>query len=225
MIGVLFSDGIPSAGGSMTLPQVFSVSVEFAPAAMIALGAPLLILVVGVGNIQSLAILRSEGFDMKGNLMGLTAGCVTLINAMFGGHAASIGGAGTPLGAGSSAGVKEFRFWAIIISSVPVVLIAFAATPIIALIQELPVSYTLTVGALALVAPFKQVLLKSLAGSGKAGALTAIVAATIPVQLAGMPMAFWALVAGVVVTMLASQKVVGCLHRVRTFVVPGYARA
>jgi predicted benzoate:H+ symporter BenE len=93
-----------------------------------------------------------------------------------------------------------------VILSVPVVVIAFAVSPIIALIQELPVVYTLTVGAHALAMPFKQVLAKTMAGANRAGAFTAILVAAIPLQLAGMPMALWALIAGTAVVTLSSER-------------------
>jgi predicted benzoate:H+ symporter BenE len=56
---------------------------------------------------------------------------------------------------------------------------------------------TLAVGALAMIMPLKAVLSKALAaGPVRAGAATALVVAALPLQLAGMPMAFWALGAG-----------------------------
>ena len=44
-----------------------------------ALGLPLLILTVGVGNLQALAIFRSEGFPARGNFFGFTAGAGLLM--------------------------------------------------------------------------------------------------------------------------------------------------
>ena len=58
------------------------------------------------------------------------------------------------------------------------------------------------------VAPFKQVLMKTVEGPFRTGALTAFIVATFPFQVAGMPMAFWGLVAGIVVTMLGAGKTV-----------------
>ena len=63
----------------------------------------------------------------------------------------------------------------------------------------MPLSYTLTVGALALVMSFRRVVQKTLEGPVLAGGLTAFTVAALPLQIAGMPMAFWALVAGMVV--------------------------
>ena len=60
-----------------------------------------------------------------------------------------------------------------------------------------PLSYTLTVGALALTLSLKVLVQKTVTGPMRYGAMIAFVAATLPLHMAGMPMAFWALIAGV----------------------------
>lgn len=122
-----------------------------------------------------------------------------LVNALGGGHPAAIGGSSTVIASGPSAGPKESRFWAIVLSSVPTMAVAVAAVPVIAVVQDLPLSYTLTVGALALSAAFRVLVKKTVSGPMRYGAITAFVAAALPLHLAGLPMAFWALVAGVAV--------------------------
>jgi len=196
-VGVIITAGMPDAGGSMALPAMGLPSFDFSPSSLVALGLPLLILTVGIGNIQALAILRSEGFRAPGNAYGLAAGAASLVNALGGGHPAAIGGNSIAITAGPAAGVKESRFWAIAISSVPTIAVAFAAVPVIAIVQDLPLSYTLSVEALALTASFKVLAIKTAKGPMKYGAMTAFVAAALPLQMAGMPMAFWALLARV----------------------------
>ena len=71
------------------------------------------------------------------------------------------------------------------------------AVPVIAVVQELPLAYTLTVGALALTLSFKVLVQKTVSGPMRYGAMIAFVTATLPLHMAGMPMAFWALLAGV----------------------------
>ena len=203
---VLVTQGIPNAGSSFALPQVSTSAIELDLSAILLLGLPLLVLTAGMGNIQALAILRSEGHRVRGDLLGLFAGLATVVNALGGGHAAAIGGTSTAVAAGPAAGPAESRFWAIVISSVPVVVIALLAVPVITVVKDLPISYTLTVGALALVAPLRQVLLKAIDGPMRLAALTAIVVAALPLQTAGMPMAFWALVAGIVVSVVTDTR-------------------
>ena len=198
-LGVVVTNGMPDASGSMELPQIALPAFEFDPASMLALGLPLLILTVGIGNLQALAVLRSEGFQARGNLYGLAAGVASLVNAFGGGHPAAIGSSSIVISSGPSAGPKDSRFWAIVLSSVPTIAIAVAAVPVIAIVQDLPLSYTLTVGALALTAAFKALVKKTVSGPMRYGAITAFVAAALPLHLDGLPMAFWALAAGVAV--------------------------
>ena len=77
--------------------------------------------------------------------------------------------------------------------------IALAAVPVIAIVQQLPVSYTLAVGALALISPFQRVVRTTWCGPMRLGAASAFVVATLPFHIAGMPMAFWAMVVGAAV--------------------------
>ena len=199
LLAVVVIGGMPDAGGSMELPQMALPHFDFSPSSLVALGLPLLILTVGIGNLQSLAVLRSEGYQPRGNFYGFAAGAASLVNALGGGHPSAIGGATMAIASGPSAGPKESRFWAIVLSSVPTMAIAVAAVPVIAMVQDLPLSYTLTVGALALTAAFKVLVKKTVNGPMRNGAITAFVAAALPLHLAGLPMAFWALAAGVAV--------------------------
>ena len=125
----------------------------------------------------------------------------SVINALGGGHPAAIGSSVTVIASRPAAGPQESRFWAIILSSLPVAGVALAAIPVITIVQQLPASYTLTVGALALLAPFHHVIKKTWYGPMRVPAVTAFVLAALPFQIVGMPMAFWAVVAGVAVVL------------------------
>ncbi|MCH7739287.1 MAG: benzoate/H(+) symporter BenE family transporter [Chloroflexi bacterium] len=202
--GITLAGGAPEMGGAMAMPAMGLSAIEFNPSAIIALGLPILALTVGVGNIQALALLRSEGYKAKANLYGLAAGAATVLNALGGGHAAAPGGIAVAVASAPAAGPKGSRFWAIVLSSIPVVAVALIAVPVIVAVQDLPLSFTLSVGALALLPTFKVIARKSLGGRMpvpvKAGAITALTVAAMPFQAAGMPMAFWALLAGVLVS-------------------------
>ena len=198
-VGVVITTGMPDAAGSMALPQFALPAFDFDFASMLALGLPLLILTVGIGNLQALAVLRLEGYQVRGNVYGLAAGVASLVNALGGGHPAAIGGSSIAISSGPSAGPKESRFWAIVLSSVPTMAVAVAGVPVVAVVQDLPLSYTLTVGALALTAAFRVLVKKTVSGPMRYGAITAFVAAALPLDLAGLPMAFWSLGAGLAV--------------------------
>ncbi len=204
-VGLSLAGAAPQSVGPMALPEPGFSAIEFNLAAMIALGIPILALTFGVGNIQALALLRSEGYKVKANLFGLAVGISTVVNALGGGHATAPGGTAVAVASNSSAGPVDSRFWAIVISSVPVIIVAMVAVPVISVVQNMPLSFTLTVGALALIPPLRVVASKSVMGPKKGGAITAIVIAALPIHLGDMPMAFWALLAGIVVSVALSK--------------------
>lgn len=205
-VGAVLVGGAPEIGNSMMMPEIGFSVIEFDPFAIIALGIPILALTVGVGNIQALALLRSEGYKIKTNLYGLAVGAATVMNALGGGQAAALGGTAVAVASDSAAGPAGSRFWAIVLSSLPVVIVALIAVPVIAVVQGLPLSFTLSIGALALLPSLRVIVRKSVTGPMKGGAVTALVVAALPVQAASMPMAFWALLAGVVVSLSLEHR-------------------
>jgi benzoate membrane transport protein len=205
-VGATLAGSTPVIGNSLVMPEMGFSAIEFSPFAIIALGIPILALTVGVGNIQALALLRSEGYKVKANLYGLAAGIATLTNALGGGHAAAPGGTAMAVASDPGAGPAGSRFWAIALSSLPVLIVALLAVPVIDIVQDLPLSYTLSIGALGLLPSFRIILRKSVSGPTKSAAITALVIAALPLQAIGIPMAFWALIAGVVVDAASQHR-------------------
>jgi benzoate membrane transport protein len=204
--GVLITGGMVAADLGYATPISAMPVIEFEPTALIALGIPMFILTAGVGNIQSLAVLRNAGYHIRGNLMGLIAGSTSLVNAFGGGHPAAIGSISVVVASGPSAGPFHGRYWAMALSSVPVILIAMLAVPVIAVVQSLPIAYTLTIGALALIAPFRQTFAITRTGDLRMGALAAFGLSALPLQALGMPMAFWALLAGMAISAALERR-------------------
>ncbi|MCH2500352.1 MAG: hypothetical protein MK118_08865 [Dehalococcoidia bacterium] len=78
----------------------------------------------------------------------------------------------------------------------------------IAVVQDIPLSYALTVGARAPTVSFRVL---TVTGPIRYGAMIAFFAATLPLHFAGMPMAFWALLAGVAgVGVFESKQLLQC---------------
>ena len=104
---------------AVALPALKLAVIEFDLAAIISLGIPILILTVGIGDVQALAILKSEGYRLNSNLAAMYGGITTAINALFGGHAASLGGGSIVLASGPSAGPMKSRYWAMLLLTCP----------------------------------------------------------------------------------------------------------
>jgi benzoate membrane transport protein len=162
--GMVVTAGLPDATGSFAFSTMALPAFDFSPTSLLALGIPLLILTAGIGNLLALAILGSKGFKTRNNVYALVAGTASVVNALGGNHPEAISGRSIAISASPSAGPKESRFWTIVISSVPTMAVALAAVPVIAVVQNLPLSYTLTVGALAMSLAFKVLVKKRFLG-------------------------------------------------------------
>lgn len=207
--GLSLSGASPEHVGSVAMPALQTSAIVFKPSAIIALGIPILALTFGVGNIQALALLRSEGFKLKANILGIAVGITTVVNALGGGQAASLGGTTAAVASSSSAGPFGSRYWAVVISSIPVVIVAMLAVPVITIVQHVPLAFTLTVGALAMMPALRTVASKSIKGPMRVSGITAMVISALPFQIIDMPMAFWALVAGTVASMAMKKVLCG----------------
>ena len=154
---------------------------------------------------------------MPSNFYGFAAGAASLINALGSSHPTAIGGSSIAITAGEAADPKESRFWAIALSSVRTILVAFAVAPVIAVVQDIPPSHTLTVGALALTVSFRVLVMKTVTGLMCYGAMIAVVLATLPLRFAGLPITFWALLAGVAAAgVFESRQLLQCWRPKRT---------
>ena len=114
-LSVVIINGVPAVGDSLALPHLSAPAIAFDLSAIAALGLPILVMTFGNGNLQALAVLRSEGYSVKASMLGLVAGFTTVVNALGGGHAAAIGGSTTAVAAGPAAGPSRSRFWAIVL--------------------------------------------------------------------------------------------------------------
>jgi predicted benzoate:H+ symporter BenE len=59
---------------------------------------------MGLGNVQGLGFLTAQGYRVPVNRVTMMLGVNSIVNAMFGGHAAIISRNGMPILAGSEAG-------------------------------------------------------------------------------------------------------------------------
>jgi len=82
---------------------------------------------------------------------------------------------------------------------------------VIAVVQDIPLSYTLTVGALALTVSFRVLVMKTVTRPMCNGAMIAFVVATLPLHFPGMPITFWPLLAEVAAAgVIESRQLLQC---------------
>jgi benzoate membrane transport protein len=189
-----------------TLPSLVVPSIQFSPAAFIAATIPLVVLSMGLGNVQGLGFLSAQGYKVPVNKITAVLGINSIVNALFGGHAAIVSRNGIPILAGPEAGPVQGRYWANIISALLSLLIALAAGPVVSLLGILPSAYIVTLAGLALLPSLQNAFEKSFDGKLRFGAVVAFVVSASSFTLIGIGSAFWALLIAVAASLLAERE-------------------
>lgn len=140
------------------------------------------------------------------NAVSRIVGVASVVNALFGGHPATVARTGVAILASPEAGPASSRYWAVVISAVLTIFLALAATPVASLLTLLPASYIYALAGLAVVSSLQDALAKSFSGQMAFGALVAFVVATTPFAVLGITSAFWAIVAGLLVSLLVERE-------------------
>lgn len=188
-----------------TMPAVAVPDVGFSISAFVAVSLPMVVLAMGLGNVQGLGFLLAQGYRVPVNTVSTVVGAASIVNAAFGGHAATVARTGAAILASPDAGPAAGRYWAAVIAAALTIVLAFAATPVASLLGVLPKSYIYAVAGLAILASFQDALEKSFGGKLRFGALTGFVVAATPFALFGITSAFWAIIAGLLASALVER--------------------
>jgi benzoate membrane transport protein len=128
-----------------------------------------------------------------------------VVNALFGGHPATVARTGVAILASPDAGVPSGRYWAAVIAASLTIFMALAATPVASLLNILPKTYIFSLAGLAILSSLQDALAKSFGGKLTFGALVAFVVAMTPFSVFGITSAFWAIVAGLFASLLVER--------------------
>jgi benzoate membrane transport protein len=188
------------------LPVVAVPDMAFSTPAIFAVSLPMVVLAMGLGNIQGLGFLQAQGYKVPVNAVSTLVGVNSIVNALLGGHAATVARTGVAILASADAGPAPGRYWAAVIAAVLTMIIAFAATPLASLLTALPRSYVIALAGVAIVSSLQDSLEKSFGGNLRFGALVALVVAATPFSVAGITSAFWAILAGVAASGFAERR-------------------
>jgi benzoate membrane transport protein len=175
------------------------------PAALIGLSVPLVAITLGVGAVQGIGVLRSQGFEPPTRTLAITLGLTSVVNAFFGGHTTSIQSNGVAILAGPDAGPRERRYVACLIASTYVVALALCATTAGSLLGVLPYGLVASLAGLAVLSSLMEALKKTVVTDLPMGAFFALVIATSPLQLLGIGSPLWALVGGLLVSLVLER--------------------
>jgi len=185
----------------LAIPQM-----SFGAAGFAAITLPMVVLSMGLGNVQGLGFLQAQGYHVAVTPVSVLVGAASTLNAVFGGHPAIVARTGVAMLAAKEAGPAEGRYWGVVVSALLTLLIAFAGTSIAALVSVLPSSYIFALAGLAILGALQDSLEKSFGGALRFGALVAFLVAVTPFAVLGISSAFWALLAGLAASALLERK-------------------
>jgi benzoate membrane transport protein len=181
---------------SLAPPTPAVPDVAFSPDAILTLSPTLAVLALAVGNVQGLGLLAAEGYRVPVTRVSVAIGATSIVNALLGGHQATVGRATSAIVGGREAGPPALRYRAAVVSGVLALLIALGAGAVTSAVGALPASFVAMLTGLALVSAFEESLARAFAGQARGGAVVAFVVAATPFSFGGVGSSAWALVAG-----------------------------
>ncbi|MBJ7599081.1 benzoate/H(+) symporter BenE family transporter [Candidatus Nephthysia bennettiae] len=187
-------------------PPVLTLTApRFSPEAVLELALPLSVMTVGIGNVQGLGLLISKGYRPPIKLATVVVGVNSLINAAFGGNQASIARNGIAILAAEDAGPVERRYVANVVATLFLLLLVVNAATASSLLRVVPVGLVTALAGLAILSSLLDALQRAVSGQLPFGALFALIVAASPLQFLGIGSAFWALVAGLMTSLLVER--------------------
>lgn len=195
----------PEADVVWSLPSPAMPELRFSFDAILAISLPMVVLALGLGNVQGLGFLAAQGYRVPVTPATVAVGLTSIVNALFGGHAATVARSSVMIVAGADAGAPEKRYWAGLIAAALSLFIAAAAGAVGALVEVLPASFIITLAALAILSSLQDALEKAFAGRLRFGALAAFAVAATPFTVLGITSAFWSVFAGIAASLFAER--------------------
>jgi benzoate membrane transport protein len=187
-------------------PVVEALVPAFDPGSLLAVSVPLVVMAIGIGNVQGIGMLVNQGYRPPTNLLTVAVGINSVINAVFGGHPSTVARNGVAILAGDDAGPRDQRYVANLIASLCALLLALSAMTASALLEVLPIGLVASLAGLAILSVLMDALQKTVVTDLPMGAFFALVIAASPLTILGIGSAFWALVGGFLVSLFLERS-------------------
>lgn len=208
VIAFFFTGGFESGGMNFEYIAPQLVSPKFNVSTILSVSIPLAALVVGAENAQAMGVLFAQGYKTPVNAMTVISGFGGIFSGLFGAHNANVAGPMTAICSSEEAGDdKDARYASAVVNGVLFMSFGLVGSYAISLIKVIPGPLVSVLAGLAMIS----VLIRSLKegfGSGKyqMGAFAALIVGASGVSFLKIGSAFWALVVGVVVSMINEKK-------------------
>lgn len=205
-IAVALTGTVGARSVEWTMPALVAPDMVFSLSALIGISLPMVVLAMGLGNVQGIGFVLAQGYRVPVNTVSIAVGAASVVNAFLGGHAATVARNGAAILASAEAGPVAGRYWAAVIAAALTIVLACAAAPVASLLNVLPKTYIFAVAGLAILAAFQDALEKSFGAKLRFGALVGFIVAATPFAILGITSAFWAIIAGLAASALVERR-------------------
>lgn len=194
-------------GQVQAMPSLQFVAPEFSWQAVASISLPLFVVTMASQNIPGVAVMSSFGYQTPWRSSMVTTGFGSIAGAFFGGHAINLAAISAALAAGPSAGKDAAARWKAAASSGGFYLLFATGSSLLASLASLsPAGLFEAAAGLALLATLANALLGALKEPRwQLSALATILVAAGNVTIFGIGGAFWALVVGLLIHVIAEQ--------------------
>lgn len=186
------------------LPRLELTMPVFTIPAVVGLALPLYLVTMASQNVPGVAVMRGFGYEVPWRASMLVTGAGTLLGAPAGAHAINLAAISAALAAGPDAGEDRDRRWvAGVTAGIGFAVLGLASAAFGVLVELAPEGVIPAVAGVALLGPLVAALAGAVAVPGaRIPAAAAFVTAASGVSVAGVSAAFWALVVGMVVSVV-----------------------
>lgn len=194
-------------------PVILLPRPAFTAADILALSLPLAVMTIGIGNVQGFGMLLNKGYRPPINLSTVLVGVASIVNGIFGGHPATVARNGIAIVAADDAGPRDQRYIANLVATGFLILLAAGASMARPLLSVLPPPLVAVLAGIAILGALHDALRRTVAAELPLGAFFAFGIAASPLQFLGIGSAFWALVGGLLASLVVERRAL--LHLVR----------
>ncbi|MGH7773843.1 MAG: benzoate/H(+) symporter BenE family transporter [Candidatus Binatia bacterium] len=218
---VLLSERVTAAPILWNLPSLVVAEIDFTIPAFVAVSLPMVVLSMVLGNVQGLGFLLAQGYPVPPGPVTVLVGIGSVLNAVLGGCPAIVGRTAVAILGAPDAGPLSGRYLGTLFAATLTFTLALAAGPVSSFLAILPKEYVLALAGLAILSSLQEAFEKAFGGQLRFGALVAFAVAATPFSFVGITSAFWAILAGFAVSLLAEKGEVRAYWQEKGFVSVG----
>ena len=199
-IGIWFQLGV-SVPQAQILPVFEVITPQFNPVAIIGIAIPLYLVTMASQNVPGIAIMKTFGYEVPFRPVLVSTGITTMAQSFFGGFALNLAAITAALNANEQAHKDSTKRWmASVFGGVLYLVLAFAVTPLVAFVNEVPRVLVLATAGVALFGTMVNAVFSTVeVAELRLPAIVTFLIGASGLALFGVGPAFWALLGGVLI--------------------------